>query len=61
MKKYSVAETEKKVKKIFTIICDTLELIVAVIVGNRGIFVLRSLSRESGRVVVSDSGTVCSV
>ena len=33
MKKYSVAETEKKVKKIFTIICDTLELIVADIVA----------------------------
>ena len=38
MKKYSVAETEKKVKKIFTIICDTLELIVAVILAIRGVF-----------------------
>ena len=48
MKKYSVAETEKKVKKIFTIVCDTLELIVAVIVAIGVILAMLSLIPELG-------------
>ena len=58
MKKYSVAETEKKVKKIFTIICDTLELIVAVIVAIGVILAMLSLIPELGGLLKSDTGAL---
>ncbi len=58
MKKYSVAETEKKVKKIFTIVCDTLELIVAVIVAIGVILAMLSLIPELGGLLKSDTGAL---
>ena len=58
MKKYSVAETEKKVKKILPIVCDTLELIVAVIVAIGVILAMLSLIPELGGLLKSDTGAL---
>ena len=58
MKMHSVEETEKRVKKIFTTICDMMELVVAVIVAIGVALAMLSLIPELGGLLRSDAGAL---
>lgn len=58
MRKYSVEETEKRIKKIFTTVCDILELVVAVIVAVGVVLAMLTLIPELGGMLAGEAGAL---